>query len=254
MFFYDYLLVTILVFIRISAMFSVIPIFGAKNTPVITKIGLVLFLALILVPIQLPLFDIEIVNFMEFARYIVTEALIGFSMGLITLIMLNVFYLAGSLIDRNIGFAMVSVIGAQDESQLPVSSNFYYILAMMIFIITNVHHLLIRAVVDSYVAFPIGSNPIIGLIVYDFVEVLSFSFVIGFKVASPFILIILIANVLLGLLSKAMPGMNVFMIGMPLKIVIGLFIFLLVLPLNAEMFIYVFEEMMKYIYKLLGIG
>lgn len=253
MLFYDYLLVTILVFTRIASIFGVIPIFGAKNTPVQTKVGLIFFVAIIVVPIQLSTFDLQIDSFIDLGGYMIIESLIGFSIGLVTLIILNAFYLAGSLVDRNIGFAMVSVISAQDESQLPVSANFFYIFALMIFIITDIHHLLIRTILDSYTAMPIGSNPIFGLIVFDYTEVLSYTFEIGFKMAAPFILVILIANILLGLLSKAMPGMNVFMIGMPLKIFVGLFVFYLVMGLYSDVVLGVFGEMMRYIYRLIGI-
>lgn len=254
MLFLDYTIVMILVFTRMAAMFSIIPIFGARNTPTITKIGLIFFISLIVVPAQLEIFDLEIDTFLHLGQYLITESLIGFSMGLVTLIVINTFYLAGSLVDRNIGFAMVSVVGAQDESQLPVSANLYYIFALLIFIVTNVHHLLIKAVYDSYTTLPLGSNPILNLIVFDFVEVLTYSFVTGFKMAAPFILTVLIANVLLGLLSKAMPGMNVFMIGMPLKILVGLFLFSIIIGYYSEVIIEIFNEMMKYIYQLIGVG
>ncbi|MBI9011934.1 MAG: flagellar biosynthetic protein FliR [Clostridiales bacterium] len=252
MFFYDYILVVILVFSRIAAMFSVVPIFGANNTPVMTKVGFVFFISLILVPLQYENFGLEIDTFLQFGQYILIETIVGFAMGLVTLIVVNTFYLAGSLVDRNIGFAMVSVISAQDESQLPISANLYYIFALMIFIVTNFHHKLIIAIVDSYKTFPIGSNPLLSLIVYDYVDVLSYSFVMGFKMAAPFILTVLIANILLGLLSKAMPGMNVFLIGMPLKILVGLFLFSVVISSYPDFIILIFEEMMKYIYRLIG--
>jgi len=233
-------------------MFSVVPIFGAKNTPVMTKVGFVFFISLIIVPLQIDNLNVAIDTFLQFGQYIFLEALIGFSMGLVTLIILNTFYLAGALVDRNIGFAMVSVISAQDESQLPVSANLYYIFALMIFITTNFHHKLIGAVLDSYTAFPIGTNPMLNLIVFDYIEVLTFTFVMGFKMAAPFILTVLIANLLLGLLSKAMPGMNVFMIGMPLKILVGLFLFSVLLGSYPDFIGDIFTEMMKYIYILMG--
>ena len=252
MIFYDYVIVTLLVMTRMAAMFMIIPIFGASNTPIQTKIGLVFFISWVIIPTQVAGFDLNIPTFLDLGQYIVTESLIGFSIGLITLIILNVFYLAGDLVDREIGFAMVSVISAQDESQLPISSNFYYILAMMIFLITNVHHVLIKIILDSFDKMPLGSNPILNLIVYDFTKVLSYSFETGFKMAAPFILTILVANVLLGLLSKAMPGMNVFMIGMPLKILIGLILLFLVLPLYGGFIIEVFKNMIEYIQEMMG--
>jgi len=254
MFFYEYVVVVVLVFSRIAAMFSIIPIFGAKNTPPIAKIGLIFFISLIFVPLQIENIDIQADTFMEYGALIVNESLIGFSMGLVTLIIINVFYLAGSLVDRNIGFAMVSVVSPQDESQLPVSANLYYIFALMIFVVTNVHHELIRAIAISFETMPIGTSPIMRLITFDFVDLLQYSFIMGFKMAAPFILTVFIANLLLGLLSKAMPGMNVFIIGMPLKILVGLFLFTLLMPLYPEFVMEIFNEMMKHIYRLIGIG
>lgn len=248
----DYLLVVILVFSRIAAMFSIIPIFGARNTPIQVRVGLVLFLSLILVPLQIGNFNVEVNTFLEFGQYMVSESIVGFAMGLITLIIMNVFYLAGSLVDRNIGFAMVSVISAQDESQLPVSANLYYIFALMIFLTANFHHLLIRAVSDSYIAMPIGSSVLTRLIVFNYIEVLTYTFDMGFRMASPFILTVMIANILLGMLSKAMPGMNVFMIGMPLKILVGLFLFSVVIGSYPSFIVDVFDTMMEYIYRLMG--
>lgn len=249
----DYTIVTILVFTRMASMFGLVPIFGATNTPIITKIGLIFFTSLIMVPAQLQGFNIEVNTFLDLGSLIIMEAIIGFSMGLITTIIINAFYLAGSLVDRNMGFAMVFVIGAQDESQLPVSANVFYIFSMMIFIILNVHHALIKALYLSYTTMPIGSNPVMRLIVFNFTDVLTYTFDMGFRLAAPFILTVLIANILLGLLSKAMPGMNVFMIGMPLKILVGLMLFSLVITVYGPTVESIFEQMMNYIYQLIGV-
>lgn len=254
MFLYEYILVVVLVFTRIAAMFGVIPIFGAKNTPTITKIGLVFFISIIMVPMQLNNIDASIDTVLELGVIIIQEAIIGFSMGLIVLITMNVFYLTGSLIDRHIGFALVSVISAQDEAHMPVSANMYYIFALMIFLVTNVHHLLIKAIYDSYVMMPIGSAPMFRLIAFNYTEIMRNTFIIGFRMAAPFILTVLIANILLGLLSKAMPGMNVFMIGMPLKILVGLYLMYILMGLYPNFIVHIFEVMMEHIYRLIGVG
>ncbi|MBN2796997.1 MAG: flagellar biosynthetic protein FliR [Clostridia bacterium] len=252
MLFYDYVIVTILVFTRMAAMFGIIPIFNANNTPTWTKVWFIFFLAMVVVPQQVATYSLEIENFLELAGVMVVESLIGFAMGLIVLVVMNVFYLAGSLVDRDIGFAMVSVIGVEDESELPITSNLYYIFAMMVFLLTNVHHQLIRAIVASYKTMPMGSNPVMGLLIYDYIELLQYSFITGFQMAAPFIITILIANILLGLLSKAMPGMNVFMIGMPLKILVGLFLLSLMMTVYPNMMIDVFETMLDGLAKLIG--
>jgi flagellar biosynthetic protein FliR len=252
MLFYDYVIVAILVFTRMAAMFGIMPIFNAKNTPVLTKVWFIFFMTIIILPYQVEIFNLDVDSFLQLGGIMVIESLIGFAMGLITLVAMNVFYLAGSLVDRNIGFAMVSVVGIEDESQVPVTANLYYIFAMMIFLLTNVHHQLIRVVVASYETMPLGSNPIIGLMIYDYVGILHYTFITGFQMASPFIITILIANILLGLLSKAMPGMNVFMIGMPLKILVGLFLLSLVMGVYPEFIVNVFDTMIRSITDLIG--
>ncbi len=252
MFFYTYLIVIILVFTRIAAIFSFVPIFGSRSTPIVARIAIVFFISMVIVPDILVNFDLKIDTIVEFGYYIVLETLVGIGIGLIFAIIINVFYLAGSLVDRNIGFSMVSVIGAQDENQLPISSNLYYIFAMMIFLSTNMHHIVIKSVFLSYTYIPIGENLFSKVVVFDYTEIISYTFIMGFRMASAFVLTILIANLLLGLLSKAMPGMNVFMIGMPLKILMGLALLVVLVPLYPEIIIEVFNKMFQFVEKLIG--
>ncbi len=252
MFLYNYLIVIILVFTRIAAIFSFVPIFGSRSTPIAARIAIVFFISMMVIPTIMVDFNLEINTIVEFAYYIILETVIGIGIGLIFAIIINVFYLAGSLVDRNIGFSMVSVIGAQDENQLPISSNFYYIFAMMIFLITNMHHIVIKSIFLGYEYIPIGSELFSKVIVFDYTEIISYTFIMGFKMASAFVLTILIANLLLGLLSKAMPGMNVFMIGMPLKILMGIALLLVLVPLYPNFIIEVFNKMFQFIEKMIG--
>jgi len=230
------LLELILIFARIGGMFSMVPIFGAKNLPGYVKAGFILFLSITLFPLVEPVIEFEIATMLELGYNIVIEILIGLSLGLVITLMMNAIYLSGLLIDRNIGFAMVSVISAQDEGQIPVTANFFYLMIMIVFLITYSHHRVIEAVYYSLRVIPIGGGVVSIETAGAFVNILIMSFVIGFKIAAPFILTIFIANVILGLLSKAMPGLNVFMVGMPIKILIGLAMFVLLVPYYFEIF------------------
>lgn len=230
------LLELILIFTRIAGMFAMVPIFGAQNTPAYFKIGFIMFLSAVLFPLVQPTAGFQINTLMELGYHMVIETLIGLSFGLVITLMMNAIYLAGLLVDRNIGFAMVSVISAQDEAQIPVSANFYYIMITLIFIITYAHHRVIRAVYHSLQVIPIGGGVLDTGTAGVFVNSISVSFVIGYKIAAPFILTILVVNIILGLLSKAMPGLNVFMVGMPIKVLVGLGIFVILTPYYIEFF------------------
>ncbi len=250
----NYIIVVILVFTRISAMFMLLPVFGTKNIPNIVKIGFIFFVSLIVIPVNITKIDVNLSSFMDLFYYILMEFLVGFSIGLISTVIMNVFYIAGAMADRNIGFSMVSVVGAEDEKELPVSANLYYIMALMIFLLMDMHHYLLKTVIKSYELIPIGSNYAVRLVLYDIVDVLKYTFVTGFKMAAPFIITVLIANLLLGLLSKAMPGLNVFMVGMPLKILVGLLLLYVLVESYINFIPNVFDEMMKYINQLLGMS
>lgn len=248
----DYVVLFGLVFSRISGLFILMPIFSGKNVTAKLKVGLVFFIALAIMPV-LSLNSVIIVNsLLELAYHIVIEFVIGLTFGFVIVLYLSSIYLAGSLVDRNMGFSMVNVINPMDNSSMPVSANIYYIFAMMIFLFTDGHHIMIQGIVKSFDSVPLGLGKINTLIAMDFVQILSDSFVIGVRIAAPFIITILVANMILGMLSKAMPGMNVFMIGMPFKIFVGLTLFSLVMPRYYGSMIEIYQLAYTYMYDLIA--
>jgi len=146
-----------------------------------------------------------------------------------------------------IGFSMVSIINPEDETETPITANLFYILAILIFFIANFHHKLIISIAYSLEKIPIGSN-FLKLISPELViEILQTSFVFGFKMAAPILVTILISDLLLGILSRAMPQMNVFIVGMPLKILIGLLALFIVFPSFIKLINNIFTRMFDYI-------
>lgn len=239
-------LATILVFFRIGGIFLPVPIFGSNNIPAQVKIGLILFLSIVMVPITLEQFDPSVINsFPALFYYGLSEFMIGLSYGLISSVFLNAVYLAGAIIDMNIGLSIISVISPQDEQEVPVSANLLYLLGMMIFLVTDMHHVLIRGIMDTFRIIPIGTG------IFDFSGVLQFnnyistSLSIGFQLAAPFVFTMLIIDIVLGLLSKAMPAMNIFVLGMPLKIFVGFIMYLILMPYYAKEMVHLFEIMFQ---------
>ena len=104
---------------------------------------------------------------------------------------------------------------------------------------------------DSYKLAPIGKFTIDKNIAFFMADIVSKSFSIGFRLSIPVITTILLIDILMGALSRTMPQMNVFVVGMPLKIVIGLVVVMVTLPLFGVISNNVFEEMFNSIYKFL---
>lgn len=223
------------------------PFFGGRSYPAIVKIGLVFFTTLIIFPLipSTVVYDVQTVY--AFIIQIINELMIGLTIGLIMTFYLNFIYFAGDMIDRDLGFSMVNVVNPMDESQIPVTANFFYIFATLIFLQLNLHHQLIVALVSSFGSIPLGTSffsvnsfPIL-------IDLVVASFVIGFKIAAPFVITVVIANIVLGLLSKAMPGMNIFILGMPFKIFFGYLLFIILMPYFYDIFATILKEGFSYV-------
>ena len=222
--------VFMLVLVRMTGMMAVSPIFGRKNLPAYFKVGFSFFLALLVVSTQALTLPVTNGSIPEYAAFVVKEFLVGVSIGFIPYLMFSVIYLAGQLIDMKIGFSMVSVLDPLTNLQIPVTSNFYFMICMIVFITSNAHHTIVKAIFDSYSIVPLGYMNMDGNVMSNLIRLFSDIFIVGFKIAAPIVFTILLTDVALGIISKAMPQMNVFMVGMPLKILVGLIIIVITLP------------------------
>ncbi len=236
---------------RMSGLFIILPIFGSRNIPAQMKIGLVFFTSYVILPILDLQYITNIDTLLNLAYLVIIEFVIGLTFGLAIVIALSCLYLAGAIIDRNIGFSMVSVVNPIGTGQLPVTANLFYIMTLMVFFITDSHHYLIRTLVETYEFAPVGRGFLNIFVSLELTDILQAAFITGFKLSSPFIITIFVTNVLLGLLAKAMPGMNVFMLGMPFKISVGFFLFTILMPSYVSAFAEVFNDIWETIAKMM---
>lgn len=222
----------LLVFVRMTGLFVVSPIFGRRNIPVYFKIGFSFMLALIIINVvKVPDSLENYNNIYQFAFLIIKEFLVGLTLGYISYVVFSAIYMAGQLIDMQIGFGVVNVIDPMSNIQVPITSNFYFILTMLVFLVVNGHHTLIKALYDSYTYVPLGGAVFGEDLMNGIIRVFGSIFVTGFKIAAPVTAAILITDVALGVISRAVPQLNVFVVGMPLKIAIGIVIMMITIPM-----------------------
>jgi flagellar biosynthetic protein FliR len=241
----------LLVLVRISGMFFLSPLFGRRNIPGYYKAGFSFILA-ILVAHSIPVSDLS--GYTTFASYvflIARELILGLMTGFISYLIFSGIYIAGQIIDMRIGFGMVSVFDPITNIQIPISADFYVIFATLYLFITNSHHLLIKALVDSFTLLPIGEFRFNGLVLKQIVDIFSNVFVTGFKIAAPVTVTIFITDMALGIISKSMPQFNVFMLGMPVKILIGLTVIMLTLVAFRGIINVIMQGTYEEIYKFL---
>ncbi len=220
----------ILILIRISSLFVTSPLFGRRNLPTIFKIGFSFVVAILLVNVVEVPESISTFGMYEFAILAMKEFMIGVILGFVSYLVFAAIYLAGQLIDTQMGLGIVSVIDPASNIQVPVTANFYYTLAMVIFLTMNGHYILIEALVKSYSILPVGAAALTDSMMAHFVNIMAQMFIIGFKISAPVIAAILVCDVALGILARTMPQMNIFLVGLPLKILLGFVVIMITLP------------------------
>jgi len=230
--------VFLLVFVRMTGLFVIAPVFGRRNIPAYFKIGFSFFMALILIntaAVQGLSGDLSVFSY---ALAVIKEFIVGISIGFISYLTFTAIYIAGEVIDMQIGFGIVNVIDPASNIQIPVTSNLYFIISMLLLFAIKGHHMIIKALFDSFSSLPLGEASFDAGLADGLINVFSTMFATGIRIAAPMVAAILLADIALGVVSKMVPQMNIFVIGMPLKILLGFVILVITLPL----FISVMEE------------
>lgn len=240
----------LLVMVRTSGIFIFSPFFSSQNIPNTMKIGLSFSVSLLITSVLPVVPDLtnEILLMLIFK-----ELIVGLIIGFISYSFFSAFYVMGQIIDMKIGFGMVNVIDPQNKVQVPLMGNFYYILAFLMLLSVDGHHSIISALVDSYNFIPMGSFKYTEGTMNLLVDTLAKSFEIGFKLSSPIAAIIFLTDIVLGIMSKTIPQMNVFVVGMPLKVIVGLLIVLISMPIFYSAVNGIFNLITNDIYKFINI-
>lgn len=217
----------IFVFIRLIAFFSCINIIFPSGTPKVFKITFSLFMSVI-ISFTIDV-NVEINNLYNLIYITVMETITGLVLGYITSICINSLRIAGSLIDQQLGLSMINIYDPNSHDNTTLIENIIYWVGIMVFFSINGHHRLIIGISQSFKIIKVGSYILENNYSY-IVNVFIQCFVIGFKIAVPIILALIITDFIMGLISRSVPQLNVMIIGMPLKVIVGIMFFVISLP------------------------
>ncbi len=220
----------VMVLTRISAFFLVIPVFSWKSIPVRIKVAVALLITIFFSMIMPPVIDSRQVSLLEAILLIANEATYGLALGLTVAVVFSAVKLSGRIIERQMGFAMGQILDPlTGESAQPLS-----MLLEMIFIIlflsANGHHLFLLIISRSYDAFPAGSIPTITVLTGGVIKAGSTMFVAGLRLAAPILAAFLVLMVILAVLARIVPEMNILFISFPLRIGLGLLMATIFVP------------------------
>lgn len=230
----------LLLIMRVGGILVVAPIFSHRSIPSILKIGLIILVSIIVLPtisstrINLPpdLLGLSVV----LAKEIATGLMIGFTA---QLLFIGVQF-AGDLIGLQMGFGIVNVMDPNSQTQVPLIGQYQTVLATLIFLALDGHHMVLSAIANSIQAVPLGQVNFTGttadLIVRGGVNTLAQ----GIKLGAPCIVTLFLLDVAMGVVARTVPQMNIFIVGFPLKIGGGL----LMLSASLPLFAYVFSKLL----------
>lgn len=233
--------VFLLIFIRITAIISFLPVFGSNNVPRQLKVGLSFMIAILVFPfVGIP--ETLPANF-HVALFILSvfkELVIGMTIGYTSLFLMAAVQFAGRLIDTQMGFALTQVVDPFNNSPTTVAGQFQILIYSIIFLLINGHYFLMITLVRSFEVIPLFGMQIASDSMLEFfIMISSRLFILAFKLAGPVFAVLLLGSLSLGIVARTVPQMNVFFVGIPMKIGIGL----LVLGFSLPAMTVVFREM-----------
>ncbi|MBU3142295.1 fused FliR family export protein/FlhB family type III secretion system protein [Clostridium sp. CF012] len=249
-----YYLGFIMVLLRISAFVMGIPIFFPKGTPAMAKVGFcVVFTFLILPGVNYENVSL-ITNNTGLVIFCIDEVITGLTLGYITKFCFFSAQMAGQLMDFQVGFSMMSMFDPISNENVTLLGRLLYWVSMVMFFVVDGHHMLIRAIIDSFNVIVLGKFILSQATAMMMVKVFVEFFTLGLKIAIPIILIIIITDLCLGLISRTVPQLNVMILGMPIKILVGLSCFALVLPAVMKLIVgsfYTIPDIIKAFYRVI---
>lgn len=240
---------------RVSGIFTFNPIFSRQNVPIRIKVGTTLVMSMVTMSYMGD--SLVYVNSGVFAMAmdLAKELLIGLVLGFFVNLILTVIIYAGEVMDTQIGFGMAKAMDPMTGIQMPLFANLFYYLFILYFFIVGGHLKYVQLFVTSYDILPISYSftPDTLNLIRFIVDYLGVVLTLAVQFAMPILAAELITEFIIGVMMKAVPTIQIFVINIQLKIVIGLFVLLAVAQPMADFLEYLMNIMFQNLYNAIGL-
>jgi flagellar biosynthesis protein FliR len=211
----------VLVLLRVSGIMLLAPLFSSQTIPPYIRVAFALVVSLVLAP-SMPLKMVPAdVTLGNMVGLFLSEVLIGVVLGFAAVCVFGGFQLAGQLISFQLGFSLINVIDPQTQVESSVFSFLQNYICLLFFLLINGHHWFLLAVNESFTLMPVGGGHLSAHLIRSIVGFSADLLVIGVRIAGPVIAVSVITDVVMGVLGRAAPQINIIIVGMPLKTLIG---------------------------------
>jgi len=219
-----------LVFVRVGAMLFSAPLLNGRTVPTMLKVGLALLLTFLLVPVNSAHLAEVPFEWLPLTQLVMKELGVGILVGFVANLVFGAMQLAGQFIGLQIGFSLANVLDPLFSQNISILDQLYTLLAGLIFLAIDGHHMLILAVQQTLDIVPVGALQINGPVANQLAVLTGGVFVAALRIVLPVMAALLLADIALGLMSRTLPQMNIFIVGMPVKLFVGFFVLLVTLP------------------------
>jgi len=219
----------LLILLRVSALLIVAPIFGHRLFLARAKVGLAVMVSMVVFPL-VDGFDVP-EGFFPYAVMMAGEVILGLVLGYVVLLLFIGIQFAGQLAGLQMGFGIVNVIDPQSHDQISIIGQFLNILAILMVLTLDGHHIILNGLLGSFEAVPLGGVVLQASIAHKLIALSSEVFVIAIKISAPILVALFLISTAMGVLARTVPQMNVFIVGFPVQLAVGLSVLVATLPL-----------------------
>lgn len=216
-------------FLRVLALFMAAPLFSHRSVPMRVKIGLGIAIALVIAPALPPQQQVSL-DSAQTLPLVLQQVMIGLALGFMVRLAMAGIELAGELIGLQMGLSFAGFFDPQSQQGGNAVGSWLGVIAMLIFLGINGHLLLIHTLAESFRTFPIGDAMFSISDVKSLLAAGADVFRLGLQLALPFIAVLLIVNLALGVMARVAPQLNFMSVGMPATITVGFASLFLLLP------------------------
>lgn len=236
----------LLILVRISCFIFIAPFFSMRGIPNRVKIAFSFFTAMLLYSVLTPHEAVVYDSVITYAIIVIREAITGFLIGFAANICTAIVNFAGAVSDMETGLSMVTLMDPNTREQTSITGAYYQYVIMLMLVASGMYRYLFGALADTFTLIPINGavfrseNLVSTLILF-----LTDYIVIGFRICLPIFCVILLLNVVLGILAKISPQMNMFAVGLQLKVLTGLCVLFLASGMLSGAASFIFTEIKK---------
>ncbi len=227
----------LLVFVRIGAAMMLLPGIGEPYVSARVRLLLALSLSLLVAPVLSDTLPALPDSPALLGLLILGEAVIGIFLGTMTRFFMAALTTAGMMIAYSSALANALVNDPSAAQQGSIAGSFLTLVALLVIFALDLHHLMLRALVESYQLFAPGEALPIGDFSETIARVMAKTFLLSFQIAAPFIAVSTIFYLGIGLLSRLMPQVQIFFVAMPLQMTLGLMLIAITLAGAATWFL-----------------